>query len=164
MTETRGTPVTETRGTPLKEETMSKPAADPAEYGLPAHYSHWDGDRAEDHNGPFFFAVEGDTVKTAFRVRGVNCNGNGTVHGGILMMFADYTLCIAANGGRQESVVTVTCNCDFVGPAGEGDLVEGYGEVVRRGGSLVFVRVTLRSEERVILTASGVVKRVRQPS
>lgn len=80
------------------------------------------------------------------------------------MMFADYTLCIAANGGRQESVVTVTCNCEFVGPAGEGDLVEGVGEVVRRGGSLIFVRATLRSADRVVLTASGVVKKWRKSS
>lgn len=143
---------------------MSRSSIDPADLGLPAHYNHWQGDAAEDHNGPFFFTVEGDMVKTAFRVRKANCNANGTVHGGVLMMFADYTLCIAANGGRQESVVTVTCNCDFVGPAGEGELVEGVGEVVRRGGSLIFVRATLRGADRVILAASGVVKKVRQPS
>ncbi|MEX1197688.1 MAG: PaaI family thioesterase [Pseudohongiellaceae bacterium] len=140
---------------------MSNSPANPADHGLPAQYQHWYGDEAEDHNGPFFFTVNGDVVQTAFRVQGVNCNSHRTVHGGVLMMFADYTLCIAANGGRHESVVTVTCNVEFVGPAAEGDLVEGVGEVVRRGGSLIFVRATLRSAGRIILTASGVVKKVR---
>lgn len=141
---------------------MSGSSADPVAYGLAPHYRHWHGDEAEDYNGPFFFAVEEGEVKTAFRVRGVNCNSHRTVHGGVLMMFADYTLCIAANGGRQESVVTVTCNSEFVGPAEEGDLVEGVGEVVRSGGSLIFVRATLRCAGRVILTASGVVKRLQR--
>lgn len=141
---------------------MSRSSANPEDHGLPAHYRHWYGDEAEDYNGPFFFTVDGEAVKTAFRVRGANCNAHRTVHGGVLMMFADYTLCIAANGGRQESVVTVTCNCEFVGPAAEGDLVEGVGEVVRSGGSLIFVRATLRSADRIVLTASGVVKKVRQ--
>lgn len=143
---------------------MRSSSTDPADLGLSAQYDHWHGDRAEDHNGPFFFTVQDDVVKTAFRVREANCNAHGTVHGGILMMFADYTLCIAANGGRHESVVTVTCNCEFVGPAGEGELVEGVGEVVRRGGSLIFVRATLRTADRVVLTASGVIKKVRQTS
>jgi acyl-coenzyme A thioesterase PaaI-like protein len=58
--------------------------------------------------------------------------------------------------------VTVTCNAEFVGPASEGELVEGIGEVVHRGGSLIFVRATLRAADRVVLTASGVVKRLRQ--
>lgn len=138
-------------------------SADPADHGIPSHYRKWQGDLAEDHNGPFFFHAEEDSMRTAFRVRRHNCNSHRTVHGGVLMMFADYTLCIAANGGRQEGVVTVTCNSEFVGPAQEGDLVEGVGEVVRRGGSLVFVRATLHCGDRVILTASGVVKRLRQP-
>ena len=135
--------------------------ADPGEYGLPEHYRQWQGDEAEDYNGPFFFTMDEGRSLTAFRVRSCNCNAHRTVHGGVLMMFADYTLCIAANQGRQESVVTVSCNSEFVGPAQEGDLVQGVGEVIRRGGSLVFVRATLYAGDSVILTASGVVKRLR---
>jgi len=134
------------------------PAPDPATSGIPSHYRHWPGDTAEDHNGPFFFALDGDVMRTAFRVRSRNCNSHHTAHGGVLMMFADYTLCLAANGGLPENVITVTCSSEFVGPASEGDLIEGEGEVVRRGRSLVFVRATLRSAGQVILTASGVVK------
>ncbi|MBU2098520.1 MAG: PaaI family thioesterase, partial [Gammaproteobacteria bacterium] len=101
-------------------------------------------------------------VQTAFRVRAHNCNAHKILHGGVMMMFADYTLCIAAIGGTHEAVVTVTCNNEFVGPALDGDLVIGRGEVTRKGGSLIFVRAVLEVNGKTILTSSGVVKRVKR--
>ncbi len=134
----------------------------PEDYGIPAEYQHWEGDRAEDHNGPFFFRCHDNGVHTLFRVQGHNCNGHGGLHGGIMMLFADFTLCIAGTRGDQDdSVITVTCNNEFVGPASDGDLIEGHGEVVRRGGSLIFTRCTLSTGDQTILTASAVLKRLR---
>lgn len=158
---------------------MSTQKHNPESYGIAPHFRHWQGDAAEDYNGPFFFAVaEADalgtpdvtrgvtngvaSVQTAFRVKPQNCNAHKTLHGGVLMMFADYTLCIAAIGGTQEAVVTVTCNNEFVGPAFEGDLVIGRGEVTRKGGSLIFVRAVIEVNGHTILTSSGVVKRVKR--
>ncbi|KKO12509.1 PaaI family thioesterase [Pseudohongiella sp.] len=131
---------------------------------VPAGYKHWHGDRSEDHNGPFFFKLDGDDIATAFRVRPENCNAHNTLHGGILMMFADYTLCLAAIGGTHEGVVTVTCNNEFVGPAFDGDLVTGRGEVTRKGGSLIFARAVIEANGKTILTSSGVLKRVPRPA
>ena len=133
----------------------------PASLGLPADYRSWDGDAFEDHIGPFFFRMDGRTACTAFRVQEHNCNGHHIVHGGSLMTFADYTLCIAAIEGGTESVVTVTCNNEFVGPAYAGDIVTGRGEVTRVGGSLIFARAVLEANGQVILTSSGVLKRLR---
>lgn len=134
------------------------------QYQIPQGYQHWDGDNFEDHIGPFFFRMEGDIARTVFRVQAKNCNGHHIVHGGALMTFADYTLCIAATKGGEEPVVTVTCNNEFAGAANEGDLVCGRGEVIRRGGSLVFTRVLLTVNDRTVLTASAVVKRLRNQS
>lgn len=131
---------------------------------VPAGFKHWHGDCAEDHNGPFFFRLDGDDIVTAFRVRPQNCNAHNTLHGGILMMFADYTLCLAAIGGTHEGVVTVTCNNEFVGPAFDGDLVTGRGEVTRKGGSLIFARAVIEVNGKTILTSSGVLKRVPRPA
>lgn len=133
----------------------------PLDFDVPAHYSHWVGDPAEDRIGPFFFRIDKGVVYSAFRVQAQHCNSHSSAHGGLLMAFADYTLCIAANEGKEESVVTVTCNNEFVGPAVAGDLICGVAEVTRRGGSLVFVRAVLSVEERTILTSSGVIKRLR---
>lgn len=132
----------------------------PAEYDIPANYRHWEGDTAEDSIGPFFFYMDGDNPRTAFRVQAHNCNAHNTVHGGVLMAFADYTLCLGANGGESESVATVTCNNEFVAPANEGDLILGEAETIRRGRSIVFMRCTLRTGVQVILTSSAVIKRV----
>ena len=132
----------------------------PAEYDIPANYRHWEGDTAEDSIGPFFFYMDGDIPRTAFRVQAHNCNAHNTVHGGVLMAFADYTLCLGANGGESESVATVTCNNEFVAPANEGDLILGEAETIRRGRSIVFMRCTLRTGEQVILTSSAVIKRI----
>ncbi len=132
----------------------------PAEYEIPANYRHWEGDTAEDSIGPFFFYMDGDNPRTAFRVQAHNCNAHNTVHGGVLMAFADYTLCLGANGGESESVATVTCNNEFVAPANEGDLILGEAETIRRGRSIVFMRCTLRTGVQVILTSSAVIKRI----
>lgn len=133
----------------------------PQDYDVPTQYSHWEGDPAEDRIGPFFFRIERGVVYSAFRVQAQHCNSHASAHGGLLMAFADYTLCIAANEGTNEGVVTVSCSNEFIGPAVAGDLVCGRSEVTRRGGSLVFVRVVLSVEGRPILTSSGIIKRLR---
>ncbi len=130
----------------------------PRDYGIPDAFSHWHGDQAEDFLGPFFFRVENGNIHTAFRVEKRHCNAHDSLHGGVMMTFADYTLCLAANGGAEESVATVTCNNEFVAPAHEGDLVLGRSEVVKRGRSLVFTRGELRVDDRIILASSAVIK------
>lgn len=132
------------------------------DFGIPAHFQHWDGDNAEDHNGPFFFSLADDGIHTAFRVRPENCNAHKTLHGGISMMFADYTLCLAAIGGSHDGVLTVSCNSEFLGPAFDGELVTGFGEVLRKGKSIVFARALLSVDDRPVLSASAVLKLVQR--
>ena len=132
----------------------------PEDYQIPQHYQHWEGDTAEDYIGPFFFYIDGETPRTAFRIQEHNCNAHDSIHGGVLMAFADYTLCIGANMGESESVATVSCSNEFVAPAYIGDLLEGECVVVRRGKSLVFARCELRVGDKPILNSSGVIKRI----
>ena len=132
----------------------------PEDYEIPSHFRHWVGDKAEDHIGPFFFYIDGKTPHTAFRIQEHNCNAHDSIHGGVLMAFADYTLCIGANMGESESVATVSCSNEFVAPAYLGDLLEGECVVVRRGKSLVFARCELRVGDKPILNSSGVIKRI----
>ena len=134
---------------------------DPAEYEIPPTYQHWVGDKAEDYIGPFFFYMEGENPHTAFRIQQHNCNAHDSIHGGILMAFADYTLCLCANGGSNESVASVSCNNEFTAPAYRGDLLQGCGEVTKRGGSIVFARCVLSVGDNVVLTSSAVIKRIR---
>lgn len=134
----------------------------PQDYDIPDTFQHWSGDEAENFVGPFFFRLLGEgELETAFRVRPEHCNSHLTLHGGISMMFADYTLCVCGIGGSQEEgVVTVSCNSEFLAPARAGDLVIGRGHVIRKTRSLVFVRSELLVNDEIILTSSATLKRV----
>ncbi len=134
----------------------------PEDFAIDSNYRHWEGDKAEDYIGPFFFQMDGENTRTAFRVQEHHCNAHDSLHGGVLMALADYTLCLCANGGESESVATVSCSNEFVAPASLGDLVEGRGELIRRGGSIVFSRCTLTVGETVVLTSSAVIKLLRK--
>src|ERR1700730_12141446 len=75
-------------------------------------------DPFEDHTGPFYFRIEGD----ARQAGSVHCllptvprqaNYAGSVHGGAILTFADYALCLvagrAADGGTNSAfAVTVS--------------------------------------------------------
>jgi uncharacterized protein (TIGR00369 family) len=89
-------------------------------------------------------------------------NNSGIVHGGMLMTFADFAMCLAAHWDRpEERVVTVSLDCHFVAACEVGDLVEGECEITRQTGSMVFVRCRIRTGDRTLMTASAVIKRLR---
>ena len=118
-------------------------------------------DPFEDHVGPFGYKVDGGAISFAFRSDRRHANTGGTLHGGMLMTFADYALCLTAVWDQPgEKCVTVSCNCEFVAAGEPGALVEAAGEVVRRTRSLAFVRGQIRAGGRVLLTYSGIVKRI----
>jgi hypothetical protein len=58
--------------------------------------------------------------------------------------------------------VTVSFACEFLDAAREGELVEGSGEIMRAGGSMIFLRGVLKSAERPLFTFSGTIKRVKR--
>jgi acyl-coenzyme A thioesterase PaaI-like protein len=84
------------------------------------------------------------------------------VHGGCFMTFADYCLFAFAAPVLQGPGVTVSFGCEFLDAAREGDLVEGSGEIMRAGGSMIFLRGVLNSGERTLFTFSGTIKRLKR--
>lgn len=127
-----------------------------------AGWHHWmPGDPFEDHVGPFYMRRDEKGVECAF-LPGPHCrNGYGMIHGGALMTFADFALfMIPAASGDAVHGVTVTMNCEFIASAPAGIRLIARGETVRAGRSLVFVRGMITSEERVVLSFSGTIKRV----
>ncbi|HEX5776135.1 MAG TPA: PaaI family thioesterase [Caulobacteraceae bacterium] len=129
-----------------------------------AGWHFWgDGDPFEHQSGPFFFREEADgTIRCAFRAEKKHMNGGGFMHGGCMMTFADYALFALAWKELNESyAVTVSLNSEFISSGAVGDLVEATGEVVKAGGSLIFVRGTLTTGGRALMTFSGVIKKVK---
>ena len=130
-----------------------------------AGWRHWvGGDPYEDLSGPFYFkADEGGAIRCAFRAEKKHMNGGGFMHGGCMLTFADYSLFVIGREALKDThAVTVSLNGEFVGPAHVGDLVEATGEVVRAGGSLVFLRGTISTGGSPMMTFSGVVKKVKK--
>lgn len=129
-----------------------------------AGWRTWSGlDPFEDQSGPFYFREgEDGRVTTAFRAETKHMNGGGFMHGGCMMTFADFSLfAIAWKELADSRAVTVSLNGEFVGPARPGDLVTATGEVVRAGGSLLFVRGLVSTGTGPMLSFSGVIKKIR---
>ena len=137
------------------------PANFPAAYRI--------SDPADPHEiatGPFYEPLDpaGDP-RVVLLVEEKHCNSSGVTHGGLLMTMADLTLCAAARAGLpDERAITVQLDAQFTDAGRIGDFLVARAEVVRRGGTLIFVRGQIQCGERVLLTASAVTRRVkRQP-
>tara|TARA_R110002072_G_scaffold1598_6_gene13594 strand:- start:8036 stop:8434 length:399 start_codon:yes stop_codon:yes gene_type:complete len=130
---------------------------------LPTDYQTEPGfDAAEDHIGPFYFRRTNGPMDCAFLAAAKHCNANGTVHGGVLMTFADYALCMAAtNGYDGESCVTVSFSSEFLSAAELGTVISCVPKVNRVTGSMAFLTGEVIAGEQICLTFSAVVKRLR---
>lgn len=122
------------------------------------------GDPFEDLAGPFYFKVDdGGRAVCAFRAERKHLNGGGFLHGGLVMTFADFSLFVIARDDIVGSpCVTATFNCELVGTAFEGDVVECRGEVVKAGRSMVFVRGLITSKGEPIASFSSVLKKTKR--
>ncbi len=124
----------------------------------------WSSDPYELLSGPFYCREQSDgAMVCAFKAEAKHMNGGGNMHGGCLLTFADYSLfCIAHDALTGVGSVTASLNGEFIDAAREGDLVEARGEVVRAGGSLVFIRGLVSTAGRPLLNFSAIVKKVRR--
>jgi uncharacterized protein (TIGR00369 family) len=130
-----------------------------------AGWGCYDTDPFETLNGPFYSRRDPATGRTvcAFRAERKHMNGGGFMHGGCMATFADYALFMIADEALQGSgSVTASLNCEFVDSAEAGELIEATGEVVRAGGSMVFVRGLITTGERPIANFSAILKKVRR--
>lgn len=126
-----------------------------------AGWRTWSGDPFETQSGPYYFREEDDGIRCAFRAERQHMNGGGFMHGGCVLTFADFCLFALADAHLRDShAVTLSLNGEFIGTAHQGDLIEGRGEVVKAGKSVVFVRGTISTGGNPMMAFSGVIKKV----
>ncbi|MEK9528428.1 MAG: PaaI family thioesterase [Gammaproteobacteria bacterium] len=122
-------------------------------------------DPAEDHMGPFYYlprTAPDWRGQYAFKVEPKHCNAMDSVHGGVLMTFADFALCMAATDHYEtESCVTVSFSSEFLSGANIGDVVITEPQVHRKTGSLAFVSGVCLVNESPCFSYSSVVKRLK---
>jgi acyl-coenzyme A thioesterase PaaI-like protein len=92
-------------------------------------------------------------------------NGSGNMHGGCLLTFVDYAIFMIARDALIDSgSVTASMNAEFIDGSQEGELIEARGEVVRAGGSMVFLRGLVTTGGRPLLNFSAIIKKIRRKS
>ena len=125
-------------------------------------YKTWEGgDAFEDLVGPFYFKkLDDGSYHSAFVSEGRHKNGGGMLHGGLLMTFADFALFTIAKDHLEGMSVTLGFNSEFVSAGTAGALIEASGEVTRATRSLIFVRGKIFSGDSIIMTFSGIIKKI----
>ncbi len=119
-------------------------------------------DPLENHVGPFFWKeLEEGIQHFVLKAEARHCNRHEIVHGGLMMTMIDLAMVVAAKETSDEQLVTVSLNSEFVDAGRAGDLIEANGELVRRTGSMAFVRGRVYAGERTLLSSSAVLKRMR---
>ena len=128
-------------------------------------WGRYETDPYENLTGPFYSRRDPATSRMvcAFRAETKHMNSGGYMHGGCMATFADFALFMIADDALADSgSVTASLNCEFVDSAQAGDLMEATGEVVRAGGSMVFVRGLITTGGRPIANFSAIVKKIRR--
>jgi uncharacterized protein (TIGR00369 family) len=109
------------------------------------------------HVGPIL--RRGSTEVWVVRAEEKHNNIGGVVHGGMLATLLDNAMGrVASKAVGDKLVVTIQLNTYFISKASPGELIECEAQVVRAGGSIVFMQGTLRIASRIVATADGVWK------
>ena len=110
--------------------------------------------------GPIWrLPAEGEVRRFALVVADKHMNGSGSVHGGMLMMFADVSMSQtsrAVSGAKSCSTVSLTC--DFVGPGKLGEVLVSSVRVTKQTRTLVFMSAEIACGARVIAAVTGLWK------
>jgi acyl-coenzyme A thioesterase PaaI-like protein len=109
--------------------------------------------------GPLYFKREGDDYSYGFLAKKTHANGNGVIHGGMLMSFLDEALGqIVWRLIGKKRCATISLNCDFVASSKPGDWIDLKADLSRKGQAVIFIRGELLVNGRRIMTADGLWK------
>ena len=122
----------------------------------------WPGSGLENIIGDIWARREGEAWAYGFVATSRHLNRQGSVHGGILMTFADQCLgFVAWEATDRQRNVTVQMSTTFQGAARPSSFIEARAEATRVTKSLVFLRGSLSSDGEMLASMEGVWKRLR---
>lgn len=112
--------------------------------------------------GPFWFRGDAHNHEVGMLVESRHANSHiGTLHGGVVMTFADIGLGSAmskALGAKARGYVTLSLQTQFVSVARVGEFITCKPEIVRQAGDVVFIRGLIKTGEKTIASAEGIWK------
>src|SRR3954463_2384982 len=103
--------------------------------------------------GPVHVCERDGGLTFGLRAEERHTNHRGTIQGGLLSTFADFSLgrAIGADADDDKARATVSLTVDFLRPAKPGDWIEARTRVERVGGTLSFADVSLTVEGREVV-------------
>ena len=116
--------------------------------------------------GPLYGKREDGSIVLGFVVEPRHCNPGGSCHGGMLMTMADMLLILNANAqsGIEKYMVTVNLTCDFVGPAMQGDWIEGRASLLRASKNMVFIEGSFTNMGKPVARINAIFKPTGEPN
>jgi uncharacterized protein (TIGR00369 family) len=147
----------------LKEHSMAGPIQ--VTDGAFAGYWTWPPHRLETFGtrlGPIYWrAAANGQVECCIETDSSHLNGNGALHGGFLMSFADMALYAAAAPSLVDfTAVTVTCNTEFLGAGEAGRPLVAQMELLKETGKMIFLRGMVSQDGRAVIAFSGTLRKV----
>ena len=107
--------------------------------------------------GPISYERGEDDLKLTFTIADHHLNGDGFLHGGMMMTLASAVLGqLARETAEGAETAPLSLNCDFVGPGRGGAAVVGTAEITRRTRTVLFASAELRAGDQLMMTVTGV--------
>lgn len=109
--------------------------------------------------GPLLTRRDGESRRFGLQAEARHLNPNGTVHGGVFMALMDHALAFLAwQSSGKLPTVTAQMDTRFLEIAHAGEFLETTTRIVKQTRSLIFVDAEVLCGDRILATASAVMK------
>ena len=112
------------------------------------------------HNGGLLFRnISESEFEFKTTIKENHLNTAGITHGGYISSIIDAGAGTGAHRAANNSLcVTISLDVKFIGATKLGDEVIGYVKILKRTNSMIFLICHLKSNEKIITSASGIWK------
>ena len=112
------------------------------------------------HNGGLLFKeISEDKYEFKTTIEEKNLNTAGITHGGYIASIIDSGAGTGAYRAANNSMcVTISLDIKFIGATKLGDEITGFVKILKRTKSMIFLICHLKSNEKIIASASGIWK------
>lgn len=113
-----------------------------------------------EHIGPFYEQTQQSQTVRALAIDKRHLNPEGLVNGGVILSFMDYVIYRAIGDEISHNIqfATINLNSNFLAATKIGNTLLGTGKIIRKTRSVIFAEGIIKTEDRDIMTASGIWK------
>tara|TARA_Y100000590_G_scaffold440152_1_gene565203 strand:+ start:2079 stop:2594 length:516 start_codon:yes stop_codon:yes gene_type:complete len=115
------------------------------------------------HNGGLLFKTTSeDKYQFKTTIKENHLNAAGITHGGFIAALVDAGAGTAAHRAADNNpCVTISLELKFISPVKLGQELVGFAQIQKKTKSMIFLTCELKTENKIVATASGVWKKVK---